>query len=285
MATALANVRTQDQTLGSCTLTNLAARQLQNWPLVFLERPQLRRLLPSLASPAYTYLSSTHEQLPEQRTCPTNPSSLPVLPASMNSPPPSDGLVPPSSPATENTEPLRMKRKAVLTPRKFNRFFTPRSQASTQPQPALQPLPESILNVQPESSHAPPSDPHHTPLSPNSVLASSPLNPSIKRKRTSPLTRPATSNASSSRSQATEPTTPRAERAPSARTQHNDIGADDNRASPLVLHRPYSGPAYLTSVSQTIAPVPLDFGRDRPTTPAVVGSSAMNLNSGRNMIC
>ena len=46
----------------------------------------------------------------------------------------------------------------------------------------------------------------------------------------------------------------------------------DDRVGPLVLHSPYSGPAYLSSTaSQTIAPVPLDFGRDRSAaTPAVV---------------
>ncbi|OLN84437.1 Cell division cycle protein cdt2 [Colletotrichum chlorophyti] len=52
----------------------------------------------------------------------------------MASPPPSDGLAPASSPVVPSSPPARVsqkqKRKAVLTPRKFRRFFTPRGMPS-----------------------------------------------------------------------------------------------------------------------------------------------------------
>lgn len=115
----------------------------------------------------------------------------------MNSPPPSDGILPSSQlsddkpyiPVQENLQNARQsrreKRKAVLTPRKFARFFTPRSQITTaQPslgQPALAPLSDASLNARPSSPQAPPLDHENCLVSPSS----SPIRHVKKRKLTS----------------------------------------------------------------------------------------------------
>ncbi|KAH6686703.1 WD domain-containing protein [Plectosphaerella plurivora] len=106
----------------------------------------------------------------------------------MNSPPPSDGILPSSQlsdetlyrPTQENREHARQsrreKRKAVLTPRKFARFFSPRNQptstqsSSAQP-PALAPLNDASLNARPTSQFQPAgsqglASPHSSPIRP-----------------------------------------------------------------------------------------------------------------------
>jgi hypothetical protein len=115
----------------------------------------------------------------------------------MNSPPPSDGILPSSQlsdeslylPAQENrrrTRPSRReKRKSILTPRKFARFFTPRGQISSrQPnlaQPALTPLNDASLNARPTSPQLEPAGLSQGLVSPSS----SPIRPTKKRKITS----------------------------------------------------------------------------------------------------
>ncbi|KAL0944032.1 WD domain-containing protein [Colletotrichum truncatum] len=70
----------------------------------------------------------------------------------MASPPPSDGLVPASSPTLPSSPPSRSirkeKRKAVLTPRKFRRFFTPRGMSSQNSRPALSEMSSPAVNAQ-----------------------------------------------------------------------------------------------------------------------------------------
>ncbi|TQN73816.1 Cell division cycle protein cdt2 [Colletotrichum shisoi] len=86
----------------------------------------------------------------------------------MASPPPSDGLVPASSPALPSSPPpcisRKEKKKAVLTPRKFRRFFTPRGMPShiSRERPALAELGSPATNAQltpPRSSFAEPISP------------------------------------------------------------------------------------------------------------------------------
>lgn len=73
----------------------------------------------------------------------------------MASPPPSDGLVPVSSPTLPSSPPPRIsrmeKKKAILTPRKFRRFFTPRGMPSqgSRERPALADLSSPAVNAQP----------------------------------------------------------------------------------------------------------------------------------------
>ncbi|KAF6843796.1 WD domain protein [Colletotrichum musicola] len=71
----------------------------------------------------------------------------------MASPPPSDGLVPASSPTLPSSPPQRSvrkeRRKAVLTPRKFTRFFAPRGSSSRSSRPALAEMDGPAINAQP----------------------------------------------------------------------------------------------------------------------------------------
>ncbi|GKT49270.1 cell division cycle protein cdt2 [Colletotrichum spaethianum] len=94
----------------------------------------------------------------------------------MASPPPSDGIVPASSPTLPSSPPSRIsrkeKKKAVLTPRKFRRFFTPRGMPShiSRERPALGELSSPAINAQPTP---PRSSPQFTePISPASNSSS-----------------------------------------------------------------------------------------------------------------
>ncbi|KAF4849024.1 Cell division cycle protein cdt2 [Colletotrichum siamense] len=89
----------------------------------------------------------------------------------MASPPPSDGLVPASSPTLPSSPPPRNirkeKRKAILTPRKFTRFFTPRGTSSQSSRPVLAEMGGPAINAQqtpPRSSLGAPE-----PISPTST--------------------------------------------------------------------------------------------------------------------
>lgn len=107
------------------------------------------------------------------------------------SPPPSDGLIPPSSPIEEHASlsrnHRRERRHAVLTPRKFKRFFTPRSQRTPQNRRILEDSRDSALNARPtppkSSQDAPDLD---SPIrhSRASSLDPNPKVESRKRKRT-----------------------------------------------------------------------------------------------------
>ncbi|OHW91029.1 WD domain protein [Colletotrichum incanum] len=111
----------------------------------------------------------------------------------MASPPPSDGLVPASSPSLPSSPPSRIsqkeKKKAVLTPRKFRRFFTPRGMPSHIPRerPALGELSSPAMNAQPTPPRSSPQ--FADPISPasNSSSLLSPFGsedgPKKKRKR------------------------------------------------------------------------------------------------------
>ncbi|KAM0335788.1 hypothetical protein ACHAQA_000838 [Verticillium albo-atrum] len=121
----------------------------------------------------------------------------------MASPPPSDGLMPsspatmmpPSSPLQEDPSRKRTRRerrKPNLTPRKFRRFFTPRSERLSNAQdgrPALGESSESILNTHltsPASTMEAPdmSSPIRKPSGASIAFNISPTLESRKRKRT-----------------------------------------------------------------------------------------------------
>ncbi|OHE95924.1 WD domain-containing protein [Colletotrichum orchidophilum] len=99
----------------------------------------------------------------------------------MASPPPSDGLVPASSPTLPSSPPSRIsrkeKKKSILTPRKFRRFFTPRGMPSqiSRERPALGELRSLALNAQTTPPRSTPR--FNEPISPTSNHSSSLLSP------------------------------------------------------------------------------------------------------------
>lgn len=128
---------------------------------------------------------------PSDGHLPSSPPTMPSRHSPMTMPPlsSSPAMPPPSSPsngsASFSTKRARTeehattrKRKAVLTPRKFTRFFTPRSQQTASlpslARPALQETSDSFMNQQ----HSPPRSSQDLP-----DLPSSPTVESRKRKR------------------------------------------------------------------------------------------------------
>ncbi|KAK2028534.1 WD domain-containing protein [Colletotrichum zoysiae] len=136
----------------------------------------------------------------------------------MASPPPSDGLMPASSPTLPSSPPSRIsrkeKKKAILTPRKFRRFFTPRGIPShiSRERPALGELSSPTINAQPTPPRSSPQ--FAEPISPASDSSSllSPIGSEDgprKRKRSVvnaiPMKLPLSSRSSNSKRLRTQP--------------------------------------------------------------------------------
>ncbi|KAK7443953.1 WD domain-containing protein [Colletotrichum acutatum] len=195
----------------------------------------------------------------------------------MASPPPSDGLVPASSPILPSSPPSRMsrkeKKKSILTPRKFRRFFTPRGMPSqiSRERPALGELRSPALNVQPTPPRSSPR--FNEPISPTSNHSSSVLSPfgsedgPRKRKRSVvnaiPMKLPQSSRGSNTKRSRTQPEDLEEDyplgRSPIARSalqqNENARSGDHSMGSPEILS---------PSASRTAV-----LGRTFPTGPQV----------------
>ncbi|KAK2008767.1 WD domain-containing protein [Colletotrichum eremochloae] len=177
----------------------------------------------------------------------------------MASPPPSDGLVPVSSPTLPSSPPSRIsrkeKKKAVLTPRKFRRFFTPRGMPShiSRERPALGELSSPTINAQPTLPRS--STQFAEPISPasNSSSLLSPIGSEDglrKRKRSVvsaiPMKLPPLSRSSNSKRLRTQPDDAEEENTPlgqsplarSSLGQNENIPPEDNIMTSPDAHFP-----------------------------------------------